>query len=77
MHLYRSIGDSAERSRRNRWRGPGRIVRARACIGHPLISDEGLFADLEKRGMDSGAADLVLDVDAPSDDHRHAKHHKH
>jgi phosphatidylserine/phosphatidylglycerophosphate/cardiolipin synthase-like enzyme len=41
------------------------------------LSDEGLIADLEKRGMDQGAADLVLDADSPSDEHKHSKHHKH
>ena len=35
------------------------------------LSDEGLMADLEKRGKEGGAADLVLDAD-PSK----AKHHK-
>jgi cardiolipin synthase A/B len=41
------------------------------------LSDAGLLADLEKRGMDAGAADLVLDADDPPAGHGHDKHHKH
>ncbi|MCC7216562.1 MAG: hypothetical protein IT517_07295 [Burkholderiales bacterium] len=38
------------------------------------LTDEGLFADLEKRHKEAGAADLVLDVD---DDNHGADHHAH
>ncbi len=43
------------------------------------LSDAGLMADLEKRGKEAGAADLVLDVPrgkgngSGKDDHKHAK----
>lgn len=44
---------------------------------HPLdLSDEGLMADLEKRkGLEGGAAQLVLDVD--DDEHHRGKHKQH
>ena len=40
---------------------------------HPLdLTDAGLLADLEKRGKEASAADLVLDVDG-DDGHGHHK----
>jgi len=47
------------------------------------LTDAGLMADLEKRGKEAGAADLVLDVDAGSGKHggngngHHKGGHKH
>jgi phosphatidylserine/phosphatidylglycerophosphate/cardiolipin synthase-like enzyme len=38
------------------------------------LSDEGLMADLVKRGKESGAADLVLDADPAKVKHRGKKH---
>ena len=38
------------------------------------LSDEGLLADLEKRGKGADAADLVLDAHEEKHAHKHAKH---
>jgi phosphatidylserine/phosphatidylglycerophosphate/cardiolipin synthase-like enzyme len=37
------------------------------------LTDEGLMADLEKRGKEGRAADLVLDADASKAKHRKKK----
>jgi phosphatidylserine/phosphatidylglycerophosphate/cardiolipin synthase-like enzyme len=48
-----------------------RVARQDWDHSEPLdLTDAGLFADLEKRGKETSAADLVLDVDG-------TKHHRH
>jgi len=41
------------------------------------LTDAGLMADLEKRGKEAGAADLVLDVDDDNGNGHHKGNHKH